>query len=220
MDELKRLSQAVLQGAGIETPRTSIPELAPFFRSSFQLPAVRQGGQAFGTVAGERAEQEREAAAASRKARVSQLQDMLDPSKYEVRRKEDGGFDFFDPTGKQIDINTYTKRTGARRVDILKDSENPIDLQYVHDYSNLQGIMGALYNNDKATLNEVKKRVGGNVTPEDLSKKLMFRYPHLYGLGSYGETQKYRNQPLFNFDLTNLYSTGGSSGGRGGWRPS
>ena len=140
-----QLRQAVLGATNIQSPSSplgSFPELAKLYQSTFQLPQSTAGAGALGNIAKQQVEEQKAAA----QARKQQLANKLDPSKYEVRAKDDGGYDFFDPEGNQIDIATYAQFTGKRPVDVLKDSQNPIDVQYVEDYKNLQDFMQAVVN--------------------------------------------------------------------------
>lgn len=125
------------------------PELAQAYASSFDRLGrqTQQAGDEFNTGV------QTEAQAAQRKsdleARAQRLQDMTDPNKYQKIKKDDGGFDFIDPQGQQVDIATLAQRTGTKAIDWIKDSENPIDVQYLNDYSNLQDFMNAVLSKDK-----------------------------------------------------------------------
>lgn len=92
--------------------------------------------------------QKRAAALAAQKQ-----QDLSDYDKYRKVEKEDGGFDFFDPEGNQIDIATLSQRTGKKPQEIIKDSKNPIDIQYRTELGNLNGLLQALANKDEKRKN-------------------------------------------------------------------
>lgn len=215
MDDLKRLSAAVLSGANQAGPASSIPELANYFGSIHRNNFLKSATPGIGSLAGQRAEDEARAAEAARRERIQKLQDMLDPGKYEKQRKEDGGFSFFDPSGKEIDISTYVRRTGQRRADVLKDSENPIDQQYISDWSQMQTVMQGLWNNDPIVKELVSKRPELKGSPDEVSRRLMKHYPHMYGLGAYRQTLNNWNRPLFNFKADDPTSWGGGGGGGG-----
>lgn len=145
-----RLKQAVLAAGGLQGD-TSNPlgasmgkEIANLASPDFFMPALRGATTASASHAQDVVAEQKRAAAAA-KAREDA---MKDPRNYRVVPKEDGGFDFFDPEGKQVDIATYAKITGQNPVDIIKDSKNPIDIQYVQDYNNLQGFMEAVTSQD------------------------------------------------------------------------
>lgn len=139
------LREAVLASQNIQAPASPLgasnaPEIAKFSQASFQAPLARaatyvqtQNSQA---IAAQRAQAEKIAA--------QKQQDLADFKAYKVVKKEDGGFDFVDPNGQKVDIATVTQRTGASPVDILKSSENPIDIQYVQDYNNLQDFIQSI----------------------------------------------------------------------------
>lgn len=125
------------------------PEIAQAYEASFgrQGRQTQIAGDEYNT--GVRAEAEAAQRKADLEARAQKLQDMTDPGKYQKVKKEDGGFDFIDPEGNQVDIATLSQRTGTKALDWIKDSENPIDIQYLNDYSNLQDFMSAVLSKDK-----------------------------------------------------------------------
>lgn len=198
---LAQFSDAVLKGARNKAPKSSIKEVSKAMEGTFALGAVQRAGKGQGVAATQIAEDEERRRQAALAARQAELQDKLDPSKYKQVRKEDGGFAFYDPTGKEIDIADYASVTGLRRVDILKDSENPIDQQYMQDYSTINDITQALWTGDKETVDGLKGQYPQlftqGMTPEMLSKQLMDWYPHMYKRGGYQQTLRNLNKPLF-----------------------
>lgn len=224
MDDLKKLTkQFVDAAASVQAPTTSIPELAAYSRAAFLDPLTKRGVQAGGALSGQKAKEADEADEMARKAKIAELQDQADPSKYQKVRKTDGGFQFLDPTGKEIDINTFAQRTGQRRVDILKDSENPVDQEYISDWQNMNELAQAFYNNDTATIQAYQAANPNlaNRKPADLMSELIRKYPHIYGRGGSGG-QAYQ-QTLKNRGMS-IFSPGGAAGGGistgGGWSPS
>lgn len=151
MAALQRAVQGQLQAAQAQS---SIPELAATFAAggAVDRSAAQTGGNAYN--AGIDVERQKKAAeeAAKRQAILD------DPNSYRAIRKEDGGFDFFDPRGKQIDIATYAQKTNQRPADILKTSDNPIDQQYLQDYSYLTDYVSALQNGDKDTVEAMRSK--------------------------------------------------------------
>lgn len=207
MDQIQQFSQAVLNGVGQAAPSSYIPEIANAMRSKFALGGVSKAGQGMGVVASQVADDEEKRREAARKQQIQALQDKMDPSKYQKLRKDDGGFAFYDPEGKEIDIDTYAKRTGMRRADILKDSENPIDQQYIYDWSQLNDVSQRLFAGDTQNLAadypDLFKR---GMTPQSLAEELMRRYPHMYGRGTYQQSLQNMGNPVFR-------STGASGSG-------
>lgn len=219
MDELKKLTQGFVDAAKVDVPATSIPELAGYFKSSFMDPIVKQGKAAGGALSGQRAQEADAADEMARKKKIQELSDQADATKYKAVRKADGGFSFYDPSGKEIDINTYAQRTGQRRIDILKDSENPIDQEYMNDYMNMNDLAQAFYNNDTATIRSYQEANPGlkGRTVKDLMSELIRKYPHLYGRGgsggqAYQSTLKNRGMQIFNPGAMGGYAGGGLSG--------
>ena len=186
----KQFVDAVKQGANVGAPSSAIPELGNAMRGAFRSSALGTASRAMGVTAQQNADDEEKRAAAAREARAREIQDMLDPSKYIKQRKDDGGFAFFDPKGKEIDVDTYAKRTGQRRVDVLADSENPVDLQFIDDYKQMNDLNQAIWRNDTGALAEYKALYPdlfkGGTKPEDLNRKLLEKYPHIFGMGNYG----------------------------------
>jgi hypothetical protein len=106
-------------------------------------------------VAGDIVEQQRAAAAAAARAAAlakQKAEDLSDPKKYRQVKKADGGFDWFDPEGNQVDIATLTQRTQTKPADWLSDSENPVDIQYLEDNKNLNDYI-------KAKLSKNQKKI-------------------------------------------------------------
>ena len=222
--DYRQFTDQILKGASQGAPTGAIPELANAMTGSFRAASVARPGKAQGVVAAEQAAQEEEQRKAAFAAEQRKVQDMLDPSKYDRRRKDDGGFAFFDPTGKEIDIDTYAKRTGARRSEILADSENPVDLQFLDDYETMNKINQAAWNNDSEALQEYKRVYGdlfqGDKPPtiEDLNRKMIEKYPHIFGRGNYEVSRKNVGKPLFR--MSGSYASSTPQAGGGGWTPS
>ena len=151
---LAALKQAILGAQAIQAPTSSLgasqaPELANLYRGSFQLPQSSAAAGAAGNISSNIvAEQE---AAAKRAAALAQQkqEDATDPSKYRQVKKADGGYDFFDPDGNQIDIATLSQRTKTTPAYWVKDSENPIDVQYLEDQTNMNDYIKAILSKDK-----------------------------------------------------------------------
>ncbi len=157
MDE--SLRQAVLGAGNITAPASNLgasqaPELAALHAVDFQLPVSSSAAGALAGQASEQVAAQKAAAAAAKKKE----QDLANISSYKIVKKDDGGYDFFDPDGNQVDIATLTKRTGVKASDLLEESENPIDIQYREDYKNLQDYITAIVNKDKETIDTIKSQ--------------------------------------------------------------
>ena len=225
MDDLKKVAQAFAAAANIKGPTSYIPEVTSYSQAGSIEGAIKQGLSGGGALAGQRAQEADAADKAAREAQMRSLSDKLDPSKYRRERKADGGFAFFDPSGKEIGIDRYAQVTGLRLADILKDSENPIDQEFVNDWTNMNDLAQAMYNGDTDTINafiDQNPDLKG-VKPENLMVELIKKYPHLYGRGSYQQTLLNRGMGGFKYNSNALMSggsTGGSVGGTGGgWSP-
>ena len=202
MDDIKKFSSAILAGiqGGQNAPGVTgiSSEANRAFASRMRSPIVDKGA-GVGIVAGSVADAEEARRKAAQQKKLQELQDMLDPGKYQRVRKDDGGFSFFDPTGKEIGIDQYTRRTGLRAVDVLKDSENPLDLQFVNDYSNMNELMQAAFNGENDTVKKILQNNGldENMQPQTYMQELVRKYPHIYGAGRYEDSRRSLNNPLF-----------------------
>lgn len=150
------LTAATIGANQIQAPSSSLgasqgPELANAYRSSFQLPASSSAVSAQANVSQAAVAAAKAAAAAEAAKRQA---DLSDPSKYRQVPSKDGGFNYFDPNGNQVDIATLTQRTGTKPQDWIKGSEDPTDIQYQQDYQNLQKFTNAVLTRDKATVDK------------------------------------------------------------------
>ena len=130
------------------SPLGNFPELANFYAPSFQAAKATGAVQAgsFNTSAQVANAQADKVAAI--KQRIQQIQDLQDPSKYQQVPKQDGGYTFLDPSGKEITAFEYARVSGKDPASVLSDSQNPIDQGFTRDYKNLNDFMSAVYNKD------------------------------------------------------------------------
>lgn len=178
MDE--SLRQATLGASNIQTPGSplgSFPELSQLYQSSFQLPQSSGGVSALAGQAQESVRQQE----AKQKAKPQRV------------KKADGGFEFYDSSGKPITAEEYASATGKRAIEVLADSENPIDIGYLEDYNNLQEYMQAKLNsktNSKLRTKaeniekQVKEAFGKDIAsmnPQQLIEQFKRAYPTIYG---------------------------------------
>lgn len=210
-DELRKISQNAI--AAINNPNTSAGTgdsvVNDFSRAAFQ-DVLNRGGQGIAPVANAAAAEEERAAEAARQAQIQALKDKLDPGNYKAAKdREDGGFSFYDPDGNQIGIDKYAAVTGVNPADILSESDNPFDLQYVNDYKNTRGLVEAVQNGDRDAIETYKSQNAdvGKMTPEELMRQLIKKYPHIYGNGNYKDSYQNNNNPLLRMP------TGTSGGG-------
>lgn len=219
MEDLKRIASQFAQAANIAGPTSYIPEVTGYSQAGSMEGAIKQGLSGSGSLAGQKAQEADQADEAARQAQMRKISDKLDPSKYRRERKADGGFAFFDPDGAEIGVDRYTQMTGQRLVDVLKDSENPIDQEYINDYMNMNSLAQAMYNGDQDTVNAF---IGQNPIlkdrkPEQLMIELIRKYPHLYGRGTYQQTLGNRGSKAFSYNSNApMVGTSTGTGGSGG----
>jgi len=210
-----QLRAAVLGAQNIQAPVSpnaawASPEIAQAAQSSFQLPQSNAGANAVGQQAEMDLKAQEEAAAYEEKRKAA----MLDPNRYSQIPKEDGGYTFLDPTGKEISAHDYARVTGKSVDNILADSENPIDIGFREDYKNLQDFLSAIQNNDKETRDSIMAEVPELKKFENdipgLIKTFQNHYPTVYGLNKDG------NQPVNRTYIPNSRVVSSGPGGTSG----
>lgn len=115
--------------------------------------------------------------------RIQKIKDLQDPSKYQQVRTKDGGFSYFDPAGKQVSLKQYSSITGKLPAQILKDSENVLDHQFLNDYKKLEDFMNATTSGDKKKVQEFQTAYPGlkGVTMDYVINNFKTHYPNVYG---------------------------------------
>lgn len=192
------LSKAVLGGLNRSAPASSYSDIGNLMASSFQLGEAKPAAGASAVIAQQTVDEQKRAAAEAkaRQAAVEEAKNAIhDPKRYEKVLKDDGGYDFYftDPSGKrqQVDIATLAKNTNTRAVDWLKDSQNPVDIQYLNDYQNLNDFMNAVASKNKDKVDEFTQRAkaeGVDLSPfttntgglDQLIKKFQQNYQRYY----------------------------------------
>lgn len=156
------------------------------YQSSFQLPLSQAGMTSQSnadqiTVANQKA-----AAAAAGQGQYKQIP------------LSDGGFGFVDPNGKQISASEYAAAKGMSITDVLKNSQNPIDIGHAKDFQDLQNYINnklIASTNPTAKIKvqnveqQVQKTYGVNIakfTPAQLIQQFQHAYPTVYGLQNTG----------------------------------
>lgn len=191
--DYKPFADAVGAANNVQAPSTPYPELAAMMRSSFQLPLAQGGMEGIAGMSSVKRQQDDAAAAKAQAEKIAMLKeeaakakDMLDPKKYQQVRKDDGGYAFYAPDGSPVSVGDYARITGKSFKDVLKDSENNIDQQYLQDYKSMQELANAFANGDKKYLdalpNEMKDYMKGK-TMADIMKDFKSQYSGLYGTG-------------------------------------
>lgn len=180
------------------SPLGSFPELSQMYATNFSSPlsnaqAGAQAQQDQVTVSNQKA------AEAAAKAQAAAF---ADKSKYTVQQRADGGYGFYGPDGKEVSAAQYANNTGQKLTDILKDSQNPIDIRYVQDQTNLTKYLQAKamskYDKGQATIAaQIEKDVNsqnyklpdgrpikigqGGIAPTEFISYMQQNYPTIYG---------------------------------------
>jgi hypothetical protein len=217
------------QQKGGNKPFAGYPELDKLYNVDFSLPVSQGEAGASAYSAGVQLTNSQREKEAGRQAEIQRLQqeaqkiqDMSDPSKYQRIRDKSGGYQFLDPTGKSISAEDYADITGRNPADVLRDSQNPIDVAFQQDYDRLQQYMEDKANagrdgEAKKRAQEVEKAVGkaygidlNNANPQDLMEKFRRAYPTVFGLNTTGP------QGTSTLLPDNISSGGGYTGLGGG----
>lgn len=138
------------QNASLPGPESSIPELTAANRAAFNEGLVSQQAQA-----GSQQDQvviDRQEEAARRE------QEMQDPRNYQIVRTPTGGMRFIDPSGNEVTVRDYARVSGQTPAEVLEQSQDPQDQQFVEDYKNMQTTINALYNEDAGALQQMRAR--------------------------------------------------------------
>lgn len=189
MQDYNQFREAVAGAQNIAPPETvggNDPLVQNLYKGAFQSMATNAATQALGgkSVADKMAEDAaRQQAIANAKAAQQKLVNRTDPSKWKLQRKDDGGFDIFDPDGNKKSVNDMARETNTDPRDILKDSDNPADIQYQQDYADLRDLLQAYAQNDRDAINsaiEQQPAIKG-LTPQELLKRFRNAYPNVYG---------------------------------------
>lgn len=179
------------------SPLGSFPELANMYASNFSSPLSNaqtdvQAQQDTVTV-----ENQKRAAAAAEAAAKERADAFANKDKYTIQPRSDGGFGFYGPDGKEVSAAQYADNTKQKLTDVLKDSQNPIDIRYINDAKNLTSYLQARaqYNvdpNQQKIADAIEKQVnpiiqknfGVNLhqaNPQQLINFFQQNYPTIYG---------------------------------------
>lgn len=199
------------------SPLGSFPELAKLYQSSFQLPLSN-------AQTGAQAQQDQVTVENAKKAQAeaeARSRAFSDPSKYTVVQRPDGGYGFYGPDGKEVTAAQYAAVAGKLPTDILKDSQNPIDQQYIQDSKNLSAYYKAKaqskYDKGQAAIakqieTQVKNAYGLDLakTPhQQVLQAFYSNYPTVYGPNK-------NNAPGFSGSNLAIPGTGTAVGQLGG----
>lgn len=78
------------------------------------------------------------------------LAQYTDPKNFQQKLNDKGGYDFYDPLGNKISVQAFSRATNKQVTDVLKDSQDAGDVDFVSDYHNLMDYGRALAGDQKA----------------------------------------------------------------------
>lgn len=193
-DSLRNAVLGAQQLGAPASPLGAYPEIAKLYESSFQAPLSNAATQAGGFNDSTRVEAEKKAAEEAEARRQQALADMQDPSKYQRIPDDAGGYQFLAPDGQKISAHDYARITGKQINEVLRDSQNPVDIGFVQDFDNLNSYINDKLNskNDKEAYNRaqaIEQAVGrenpgvnlGRMEIKDVLKRFKQAYPTVYG---------------------------------------
>lgn len=160
------------------------PEVAAAFKTRFQAPVIQAAATGLVNQSQENLQEQADAA----KAAAQAAKDAQDPSKFQRIPKSDGGYAFYDPTGKEISAQDYALATSQGLDKVLANSQNPIDINFQNDYNNLKTYLTAWQNNDKKTIDAIQKAspaLAKIKNPQQLINQFMTAYPTIFAQGGF-----------------------------------
>lgn len=150
--------------------------------------------------------------------------DANDPSKYRKEIASDGGYEFFDPQGNKIDVKQYSAATGQHITDVLKNSQNPEDQQFVSNYKNVLSLTKIYNDGSKDEFNKfmktnpdakkdydlLQKSLGHTPSSGDVITALRQSYPQFFNTAQPTTIQGNRNgnflqSPSIKQNIGNLF---------------
>lgn len=132
-------------------------------------------------------------------ANISNQLAAASPSNFSKKASPDGGYNFFDGSGKPISLSQYIQATGNDPATVLKGSTNPGDINYVNDHTVLEkvgqfllsGDLSGLQKYDKTNFNgrllPTLKQNGITTTPggyQQLAQAFMNHYSNVWNPGA------------------------------------
>lgn len=146
--------------------------------------------------------------------------EQLDAGAYKIVNTPNGK-QILDPvSGQPVDIGTYVNRTGANPAEVLKDSPNSRDQQFVSDYNNFQQYLNASvnakYDKNGKPVNEAANVANAyaadnpqlqGMTPQQAAQTFLKEYGNYFGIGAGAQPSKALYAPnLTQNDINYLMS--------------
>jgi hypothetical protein len=171
------------------SPLGVFPELSQMYATSFSSP-VSNARAGVEYSQDQTSVENAKKAAAEAEARAKAFQDAKN---YTVQQRSDGGFGFYGPDGKEVSAAQYANNTGQKLTDVLKDSQNPIDIRYIQDQQNLTKYLQAKSQSkfdpkQAAIAKQIENEVSSvhkinlsQANPQQLIQSMQQNYPTIYG---------------------------------------
>lgn len=192
-----QLKSAVL-GAAVNTPPGasplgSFPEMDKLYSSGHDLTKLRLNSAAPNYNSNVDAQAAAAQQRADAEAAAQKLKDLSDPSKYQQVQTDDGGFKFYDPAGQEISAADFASVHNTTPNEVLKHSQNPIDVAFQQDFNQLQDYIRNKANAKtdssaaaaaKATEDQIRKVYGIDIqqeNPAQVIQAFKAAYPTVYG---------------------------------------
>lgn len=224
MDKYAQALQAPVAGTPT-SPLGDFPELRGMYDVRFQNAGKAGAMQALSSTRSIQEQNARAAEAAAKRAEIDKLQESIkqkqalaDPNNYQKVAKEDGGFDYYDPSGNRISVADYAKIKNTTPAKVLADSENNLDRQYIQDHKNLNELLNTVSSGDQDKLKKIYESNPGleqsikGMKPDELVRRFRQSYPNIYGDNNVNSSQNVYANPTGNVRDISQNMFGGSGG--------
>lgn len=188
IDPSANFSDAIANGAGIGAQFTGDQDVANFFQAGFAADATRDGVGALADTVSVEADNAERARRAALQQEIDDLNGRLDPGQYTVTPTDSGGLSFTNGAGEEVSARDYAALTGQTLAEVLRDSNDPNDIQFVQDYNDVNELVRAMVTQDTEFLAQLKTfdpdRYEALIdrSPEDIRLAFQTYYGSYYGL--------------------------------------
>lgn len=200
-DDLQAAATGFTPGPTGPSPIMDSPEISNFYASRANLVGSSPITKSLIAESGQVVDRDAQA----RAAEVARLKELSNPENYQRVVREDGGFDFFDPSGKKISAMAYAQATGKGLEGAITGSTNVKDIQALKDYSLVKKTYELASNGDQEGIKNLMNDnpILKDKVPQDLIDTLHQVYPELFFVES-GDTEADWSTGIRNFGAEKL----------------
>ena len=180
--QLQQFASAITGAATEEAPGASpmgetqeIQNIQQMHTPRFQAQATGQAADALGQQAAVEGQHAQEDAEIARAQETAELEDKIDaltnPDRWEAIPIQGGGYDFRDGTGEPVTPVEYARATNQRVTDIIGDSQDPLDQEFLRDYEFVKDLGDVFARGNREDYEQMKEKYPEmwerSQTPED-----------------------------------------------------